>query len=159
MISQNKHVRKDGFTIVELLIVIVVIGILAAITIVAFNGIQNRGKAASAQSLANSVTKKAEAYNSVSGQYPTFAQLQNNQSTTSTTANTGPQEARLDSTTQVTATAGDITGDTGTARVQYVPCGTTGARIHYWDYTASPAVLTTPTATGNKSLTIGTGCV
>ncbi|RYF28715.1 MAG: type II secretion system protein [Chloroflexi bacterium] len=31
-----------GFTIVELLIVIVVIGILAAITIVAFNGIQNR---------------------------------------------------------------------------------------------------------------------
>lgn len=33
-----------GFTIVELLIVIVVIGILAAITIVAFNGIQDRAK-------------------------------------------------------------------------------------------------------------------
>lgn len=33
---------KSGFTIVELLIVIVVIGILAAITIVAYNGIQNR---------------------------------------------------------------------------------------------------------------------
>ena len=33
---------KNGFTIVELLIVIVVIGILAAITIVAFSGIQNR---------------------------------------------------------------------------------------------------------------------
>ena len=31
---------KSGFTIVELLIVIVVIGILAAITIVAYNGIQ-----------------------------------------------------------------------------------------------------------------------
>lgn len=36
--------KQDGFTIVELLIVIVVIGILAAITVVAFNGIQTRAK-------------------------------------------------------------------------------------------------------------------
>jgi len=42
MWASNKH--KNGFTIVELLIVIVVIGILAAITIVAFNGVQNRAK-------------------------------------------------------------------------------------------------------------------
>ena len=34
--------NKSGFTIVELLIVIVVIAILAAITIVAYNGIQER---------------------------------------------------------------------------------------------------------------------
>ena len=36
--------RQRGFTIVELLIVIVVIGILAAITIVAFNGIQTKAE-------------------------------------------------------------------------------------------------------------------
>ena len=36
--------RQTGFTIVELLIVIVVIGILAAITIVAYNGIQTRAQ-------------------------------------------------------------------------------------------------------------------
>jgi prepilin-type N-terminal cleavage/methylation domain-containing protein len=34
--------KQTGFTIVELLIVIVVIGILAAITIVAYNGVQTR---------------------------------------------------------------------------------------------------------------------
>lgn len=37
-----RSARTSGFTIVELLIVIVIIGILAAITIVAYNGIQNR---------------------------------------------------------------------------------------------------------------------
>lgn len=34
--------KQTGFTIVELLIVIVVIGVLAAITVVAYNGIQQR---------------------------------------------------------------------------------------------------------------------
>lgn len=41
---------NKGFTIVELLIVVVVIAILAAITIVAYNGIQNRAQAARADS-------------------------------------------------------------------------------------------------------------
>lgn len=36
------RISASGFTIVELLIVVVVIAILAAITIVAYNGIQNR---------------------------------------------------------------------------------------------------------------------
>ena len=37
-------IRSRGFTIVELLIVIVVIAILAAITIVAYTGIQERAR-------------------------------------------------------------------------------------------------------------------
>ena len=36
--------KQNGFTIVELLIVIVVIAILAAITVVAFNGVQQRAR-------------------------------------------------------------------------------------------------------------------
>lgn len=38
--------RQRGFTIVEILIVIVVIGVLAAIIIVAYNGIQDRARTA-----------------------------------------------------------------------------------------------------------------
>lgn len=42
--------KQTGFTIVELLIVIVVIGILAAITIVAYNGVQDRARQQKMQS-------------------------------------------------------------------------------------------------------------
>ncbi len=57
-----KQTKQRGFTIVELLIVVVIIAILAAITIVAYNGIQDRAKKSSAQSAASSLQKKAEAY-------------------------------------------------------------------------------------------------
>ena len=63
--NKLKAIRSSekGFTIVELLIVIVIIAILAAITIVAYNGIQSRGKASSAAALASNIAKKAEIYN------------------------------------------------------------------------------------------------
>jgi prepilin-type N-terminal cleavage/methylation domain-containing protein len=50
-----KHKQESGFTIVELLIVIVVIAILAAISIVAYNGIQERANS-------NAIIARAEAY-------------------------------------------------------------------------------------------------
>lgn len=64
------HKQKNGFTIVELLIVIVVIAILAAITVVAYNGIQARAKSTQLQSKLNGVYKKIEAYNAEFGSYP-----------------------------------------------------------------------------------------
>ncbi len=59
-----------GFTIVELLIVIVVIGILAAITIVAFNGVQVRGRDVARTSDVKSLQKAIEMYKADQGNYP-----------------------------------------------------------------------------------------
>jgi prepilin-type N-terminal cleavage/methylation domain-containing protein len=66
--AKNSH---PGFTIVELLIVIVVIGILAAITIVAYNGIQGRAIAASLQSDLDNASKQLKLFQVDNSAYPT----------------------------------------------------------------------------------------
>lgn len=62
--------RKQGFTIVELLIVIVVIAILAAISIVAYNGIQQRANNTKTITAANQVVKAISGYIAANGTYP-----------------------------------------------------------------------------------------
>ncbi|MBC7869078.1 prepilin-type N-terminal cleavage/methylation domain-containing protein [Candidatus Saccharibacteria bacterium] len=62
---------RRGFTIVELLIVIVVIGILAAISIVAYSGIQDRARYSSYRSDIGNINKAIMLYAVDNGAYPT----------------------------------------------------------------------------------------
>jgi prepilin-type N-terminal cleavage/methylation domain-containing protein len=62
--------KQTGFTIVELLIVIVVIAILAAISIIAYNGIQNRANDSAVQLDLSNVSKKLALYKADNGAYP-----------------------------------------------------------------------------------------
>lgn len=72
MISSKK---AKGFTIVELLIVIVVIGILATLVIVTFAGIQKKGRDSQRQTDINSVASHVEAFYAQFGYYPTHADI------------------------------------------------------------------------------------
>ncbi len=123
--------RNSGFTIVELLIVIVVIGILAAITIVAYSGITARANTTKAQTNAESIQKVAETYNADLGLYPTQAQL--------SAYTTG--SAQLP--TGITLLAATLpTSANGLTSADYVAKGTTGGCIGWWNFTTSAVVYT-----------------
>lgn len=62
--------RQSGFTIVELLIVVVVVAILATITIVAFNGIQAKARDSERAAETRTVMQALEMYAADNGSYP-----------------------------------------------------------------------------------------
>ena len=151
----NLQTKQKGFTIVELLIVIVVIAILAAISIVAYTGINNRAKASERKSDATSISKVAETINAGENStgYPTTAAALH-----ATTGDAAlPSNIRVAASpvtaapTTETAAGPAVDAATGVKTYTWRSCGsTTGIVVYYWD----PSVTT-----GNvKTISAGRGC-
>lgn len=73
MISLRKTQR--GFTIIELLIVIIVIGILALLVITTFSGIQRNARDRAREADINALHSQLEYYYGQKNQYPTLTEL------------------------------------------------------------------------------------
>lgn len=150
--SQNER----GFTIVELLIVVVVIAILAAITIVSYNGITARANQSAAKASAATVQKKAELYNTDSGnnRYPIGS--------TDSPAFPGTDSSKTWFFSGITASYSitALTSSAGNTTVRVLKCGTganqaaitapAGLKIFYYDAVAG-AEATTPITVGDNT--------
>lgn len=136
-----KKTVKRGFTIVELLIVIVVIGILATIVIVTYQGVQNKANTTKNQTNAKEVKDKAEAYNSLETEYPANAAV--------FSADDADPTVKLGAQVQAAVDAGAPAEDNRDG-ISYTACGdpATGAQISYWSYETKKVVTET----------IGEGC-
>lgn len=66
----KSNTSQKGFTIVELLIVIVVIGILAALVLNTFSGVQKRARDTQRQTSLNALATQLEVYYNDKGGYP-----------------------------------------------------------------------------------------
>ncbi len=138
MISQSK---QRGFTIVELLIVIVVIGILAAISIAAYTSITARAKTATAQASAKAVKDVAMTFNGSHGRFPVCkAEFTSGVGVTTSpcsgSSTTDPAVAKLPSDI-IFASSVSASSTPKTVRVE--PHGTTGFTITYWNFTDKAA--------------------
>jgi prepilin-type N-terminal cleavage/methylation domain-containing protein len=78
MLQATMRKRRDGeagFTLVELLVVIVILGVLAGIVVFAVGGISNKSTRAACNSDVNTVQTAEEAYYAQNNAYTTIANL------------------------------------------------------------------------------------
>ena len=141
MNSYQPRRPKEGFTIVELLVVLVIIATLITITSIAYRSVQARSRSASASSLAGMVTKKAESWYYALGAYPTYTQLSTGKINSGDTTLTGPAESRITDATGTLLNAASV-DPTNEKQVAYRPCTAGGAQVEWYDATTSTVKYT-----------------
>ena len=112
--------KSKGFTIVELLIVIVIIGILATLVIVTFTGIQKKARDSQRQTDINAVDSHVEAFYAQYGFYPTLKDLQTASFLTANLKGLDPQAL-------VDPKGGAVSGTASATNYSYVAVGTVPA--------------------------------
>ena len=123
--------RQSGFTIVELLIVIVIIGILATLVIVTFSGVQQRARDSERKTDINAIAGQLEAVYAKTGAYPTLTDVN---TASWRTANEFRIDAKAFADPKSATPAGADLG------------GTAGANVY--SYVPTPASCTSTTCTG-----------
>ncbi len=78
-IKNKSNTRKRGFTIVELLIVVVIIAVLASISVIVYSGVKRQAVHASVQSEASQLETQLGLYNAENGDYPTEEEFNNSE--------------------------------------------------------------------------------
>ena len=143
----TKNIKNQGFTLVELLIVIVIIAILTVVSLVAYNGLQNQAKTSAAKSAADAVAKKAELYNTAESKYPA------NLTDLTNPAKSGEPyylDAKTVKAPATSLTAGSAPKEANT--IEYAQCpstgNATGAHVKYYNFSSNTV----------EERTVGTGC-
>ena len=132
----TKNIKNQGFTLVELLIVIVIIAILTVVSLVAYNGLQNQAKTSTAKSAADAVAKKAELYNTAKSKYPaSLADLTNKTVGTPAVSQTG-EPYYLDASTVKSGSVASAPEEANT--IEYKVCtDNKGAHVKYYNFSES----------------------
>ena len=145
----TKNIKNQGFTLVELLIVIVIIAILTVVSLVAYNGLQNQAKTSAAKSAADAVAKKAELYNTAESKYPA------NLTDLTNPAKSGEPYYLDAKTVKAPATGTSLTAGFAPKEantIEYAPCpstgNATGAHVKYYNFSSNTV----------EERTVGTGC-
>lgn len=128
-ISEPTKVGPSGFTIVELLIVIVVIGILASITFLSYTAVHTSAKSDSARANASVVGRKIEAYGSVKNAFPDATTAADYETALNSLSDSAIDQAGLH--------VGTPDSGNGTTTLEVSQCADNpgGAyRVRYWDF-------------------------
>lgn len=169
-----RHPNDRGFTIVELLIVIVVIAILAAVSIVAYTGVQQKTRTSAVSFALSQATKKLATYMVDNDSYPSDLASLNINDTSSVDYQYSVNNSSNPATYCITATSGNVSykassasaapssggcaghGVGGVAAITnllYNPSSENNATSNNWAYYSSPLTIdATKAAVGTRSL-------